>query len=115
MDILYDEQRGNPPAPEVKVSLAVAEPLYRATEKALAWEIPADGDANYRTIAIVRLETALKVCRVEWPPPRPFGGMLTRVLHLFDFLELALAELITKGWLEDSEGNEVVFDRPEEL
>ena len=115
MDILYDEQRGNPPEPEVKVSIAVAEPLYRATAKGLAWGMPADGDANYRTIAIVRLETVLKVCQVEWPLARPIGGMLVRVLHLFDFIEPALAELIAKGWLQDDDGNEVVFDRPEEM
>ena len=83
MDVQYDEQRGNPPAPECLVSWAVREPFYQATRSVLDWNEPADGDANYRTIPIVRLEGPLKVCKVEWPPgARPtFGGILEKTLR----------------------------------
>ena len=115
MDVLYDEQRGNPPAPECLVSWAIAEEFYQRTAHVLEWAMPADGDATYRVLPIVRMEAVLKVCKVESPLARPIGGMMEKVLHLFDFIEPAFAQLVAKGWLEDEDGNAVAFASREEI
>lgn len=103
--------------PECLVSWAVNEPFYVATRDVLEWNLPADGDANYRTVPIVRLEGPLQVCKVEWPPgARPdFGGIMEKTLHLFDFIEPAYTQLIAAGWLQDSAGNDISFPSREEV
>ena len=97
MDIAYDENRGNPPEPKCLVSLARAEELYQATQDVWEWEVPADGDVNFMTLPIVRLEAVVKICQVESPVPNPMGGLLETCLHLFNFLEPALTALTERG------------------
>ena len=114
MNITYDELRGNPRNPMCLVSLAVVEELYTATEDIWEWKMPADLNGNYRTIPIIRLEALFKPCPIEDPLGGPMGGMLTSVLHLFDFIEPAVQQLIVHGWLLDEDGNSAPFTSREQ-
>ena len=115
MDLDYDENRGNPARPECLVSCNVNEDFYKATQDAWAWEDPADGDPQFKTLPIVRLEAMFRRCRLARRVVPPFGGFMEACLHLHDFLVPALEFLIEEGLLVDEEGDEVQFAVQEDL
>ena len=110
IDIDYDEGRGNLARPSCLISCNVDEDFYKATRRAWDWSQPADGDVQYETIPVVRLEALFRLCPIAGDAAPPFGGFMETCLHLHDFILPAIEFLVEQGWLEDDEGNIVVFD-----
>ena len=68
LDAEYDENVGNAKSPDVKVSMARTEEFFLATEKALAWKPPADGDATRAVLPLVQLESLFRRAPLAKPP-----------------------------------------------
>lgn len=122
IDIDYDEVRGNAARPACLLSCNVDEDLYKVTEDIWDWDVPDDGDPQYRTIAIVRVEALFRRCPIAVPATLPWGGFMESCLHLHDFLVPAVEFLIEQSLLEDDEGNPIeltdaahLYERADEI
>ncbi|KAL3894524.1 MAG: hypothetical protein SGPRY_013786, partial [Prymnesium sp.] len=101
----YDEVLGNPATSDCPLNFAREKNFFIATETALPWETPADGDASRATIAIVWIEAFLRNAPV--PDPSKLGAtmLLSSCLHL-DYLRSALKCLADLGLLAAEDGDD---------
>ena len=63
----YDEDFGNPPAPECLTRWRRDEPFVLSTDEALPWTTPVDGAADSFVLPIIWLEGLLRSMPVDDP------------------------------------------------
>ncbi|KAL3892839.1 MAG: hypothetical protein SGPRY_014734 [Prymnesium sp.] len=104
-DVDYDEVMGNPATSDCPLNFARDENFFIATENALPWELPADGDASRATIAIVWIEALLRKAPVPDPSKLGTTMLLSSCLHL-DYVRGALECLADLGLLAAEDGDD---------
>ena len=116
VDIEYDEDMGNAPQPECLLNISRQEDLFKATERAIAYSTPEDGDANRAVMAIFAVERLFRRAPVEDPTRLAVIPFFTRCLDLATYLRPALELLLDNDLVEyDDDGEVVVMAGPTEL
>eukprot|EP00966_Prymnesium_polylepis_P301162 6958971-Prymnesium_polylepis.2 len=116
IDIDYDEDVGNPARPECYINISRNEELYRATERAMPYKTPADGDATRAVVSLLYFEKLFRKCEVEDPSNLDTVNSFTRCLHLTDFIKPALDTLIANDLIPtDEDGATVPFESATQL
>lgn len=103
-DVDYDQDLGNPATGECPLNFAKDENFYVATENALPWRVPADGDDNRAIVAITWIEALVRKAPVEDPMKLRDIPLVSSCLHV-DFLRGALECLADLGLLEADDGD----------
>lgn len=99
MDLLYDEDVGNPATEACLISIARDEEFWGVTQGTLPWAEPADQDDSRAVVPIARIETLFRMVTVEDPDSLAGIPVVTRCLHVV-WLAGAVEALMQHG-LED--------------
>lgn len=105
MDMEYDEAYGNPAQPSCLVNIAKEERFYTATEEALPWGEPADGDDDRAVVPIAWLESLVRKAKVADAEALGGKGFLTSCIHV-GCLNRILAALCEKGLVDAEDGDD---------
>lgn len=96
MDLVYDEESGNPSTDGCLISISRDEAFWEVTQDVLPWEEPADQDDGRAVVPIARLESLFREVTVNEPDTLAGINIVTRCLHVV-WLGDALNALMRHG------------------